>query len=68
MSTTTKPRTLKIRATTDFRVGPAHEIVIPKGSTRQIADPGERGPFWTTDKRGALFGLCRLGQGWEVVK
>lgn len=64
---------ITVRATRDFHAGPrqangSRDVAIPRGSTREICDPGEAGAFYTLTKWGTVFGLCRLGQGWEVVR
>lgn len=54
-------------ATKDFTVGPAREVVIRKGTIRQV-ELDEAGHFMTvTNQPYTTFGWCRLGDGWEKV-
>lgn len=65
---------ITVRALHDFHLGPRdaaghREIAIHAGETRQIMDPGDHGAFWTTDRWGHRFGLCRIGRehGWVRI-
>lgn len=60
------PGTYTVRATRDFRVGSRHDLAIAKGQTRVVNADGE-GQFCTYSDSLSFFGVCRIGDGWEIV-
>lgn len=55
-----------VTATRDFTVGPDRRVVIRCGATRVVDLNGK--DFWTTTDDGAWFGMCCIGDGWELTK
>lgn len=61
-----KPGTYTVRATRDFQVGPLQRVAIARDQTRVVNVDGE-GRFATITDDLSWFGMCRIGDGWEIV-
>ena len=57
---------MKVVATRHFTVGPVRAIAIAAGGIREV-QPDVFGNFSTVSDSGHYFGVCKLGDGWELV-
>lgn len=59
----------RVRATKDFIVGPKFigKIAVAKDAVRKVSLLQD-GKFTTETDDGRFFGVCQVGQGWEIIK
>ncbi len=60
------PGSYRVRATRDLTVGPQREIAVAKGAIRTV-NVDAAGRFSTFTDGFSFFGVCRIGDGWEVA-